>query len=393
MLNSKAQTGIRIRSADCLGFLLALTYARFIPIVSSYKFKMILSAMIMVCVLKRCFNRRRYGMAFMILILLFCLETLSSALINKSDISWIGMQVYVIGTILFVYYCYQIKSIRPIYIFTCVCNIWVITSFFDVLIKIMSGFNSSTQTLILCGYDNGLGAYLIPILSLDLYFLLKGKNKIYMAISAALASAQVLMVWSATALAGMAMIIILYFVIKRKTVKRLLSPWILFAISWGIFAFVIVMRTYDIPIVRQIVEGVLHKSLDFTGRTAIWDRAFIFILRSPIFGSGRHFDYQKTFFLGVSSAHNFYLDVMCQSGIIGLFFLIFIQINLVFTSKMRDSVEERFLLNCVFLAMIAMQFESYCGYDGYPLFYFALMLAKFEKEIKWDIPYYRVHIT
>ncbi|MGN0638831.1 MAG: O-antigen ligase family protein [Huintestinicola sp.] len=67
-----------------------------------------------------------------------------------------------------------------------------------------------------------------------------------------------------------------------------------------------------------IVENVFHKNMTLSGRTVIWDRAFVYIKRSPLIGYGQE---EMTVLLekfGISHVHNIFLEILYKSGIVGL---------------------------------------------------------------------------
>lgn len=75
----------------------------------------------------------------------------------------------------------------------------------------------------------------------------------------------------------------------------------------------------DIPAIQKMIRMFVDNSVD-NGRTSLYKEAFNCIYRSPIFGNG--IGYFESIYGGY--VHNLFLDIACQFGLAGLFFIIYI---------------------------------------------------------------------
>ena len=66
-----------------------------------------------------------------------------------------------------------------------------------------------------------------------------------------------------------------------------------------------------------LLVGLLGKSLDFTGRTTVWRHAMQSFFQNPFLGIGLYDSY-KTILGAYNHAHQYWLQIALQSGIVGL---------------------------------------------------------------------------
>ena len=134
---------------------------------------------------------------------------------------------------------------------------------------------------------------------------------------------------------------------------------------------------------------VIGKDITFTGRTRVWDRAFIYIARSPVIGLGRISPEKARQLLhyGVSHPHCMYLYIMMFYGLIGMA----IYAAALFASfggknKDRDRTSERIVTAALITTMTAAQVESFSATEAYlfPLFLTAAELHSRRKDRRDD---------
>lgn len=94
--------------------------------------------------------------------------------------------------------------------------------------------------------------------------------------------------------------------------RRQINIKMIMGIVIGIFFVVVVFRLQNI--FAFIIEGVFHKDLSLTNRVGIWDRAIAEIKRKPFLGSGCA---TLAATVGDRNAHDFYLQILLQSGVLG----------------------------------------------------------------------------
>lgn len=67
------------------------------------------------------------------------------------------------------------------------------------------------------------------------------------------------------------------------------------------------------------IEGVMHRSLDFTRRVEVWEAAFKLVAQHPVTGYGVFpVSHMITLYLERAHAHNHMLELLVQGGVIGL---------------------------------------------------------------------------
>ena len=147
--------------------------------------------------------------------------------------------------------------------------------------------------------------------------------------------------------------------------------------------FIVIVLQIATPF-SVFLTGILQKDLTFTGRTFLWNEAISYITKKPIFGYGledSNIQYQRFFteYEVFDSCHNFYLDTVYRSGLVGLFiiFLIILQVD----KKMNNPlINEKVRLYFILLSLIifvSWNFEPYVGENlhnilGYFLFLYYL---------------------
>lgn len=130
-----------------------------------------------------------------------------------------------------------------------------------------------------------------------------------------------------------------------------------------------------------LVQSILHKDISLNGRTNVWDGFLYYIQKSPLFGYG--LEYKETTVEKVSQwtgglftlnhAHNQYLNILYQTGIVGL--IIFALILFLAgrrLMKYRKSPYSILLTGVLFSFMVSMQTDVY---EYAILFYAMLVIA------------------
>lgn len=142
------------------------------------------------------------------------------------------------------------------------------------------------------------------------------------------------------------------------------------SIVYAIFFFsIIIFRLQDS--FSLVIEGVLHKSLTFTGRTYIWNQAINVFTTSPLYGIGTGYGgngvalplhYGNVIIWNSYGAHDQFLQYAVDGGLIAIAFLICVFIvTCVHTRKFHDSHDllVSFLSLSIFAIMIGMSMELY----------------------------------
>lgn len=172
----------------------------------------------------------------------------------------------------------------------------------------------------LLGYDNAtivtmlLGSMFIIFTSNFFY----QKARFWAIIPFALTLISYYIRWSVGAMIG-CIILLFYFLIfyrKPKFTKYLNIR----TFYWGAFILFLLIVVFGIQnSFSFIIEDIFHKNVNLTGRTTIWQDCFEQILHHPILGIGM-MNYETRFsMLGIYHAHCTFLNVILESGLVGLF--------------------------------------------------------------------------
>ena len=122
-----------------------------------------------------------------------------------------------------------------------------------------------------------------------------------------------------------------------------------------------------------LLFDMVGRNLTFSGRTIIWDLVLEEVSKKPVFGHGVYSAnmFEDLLHLpGISSAHNYYLMIAFQGGIVALILFACIIVVLSNNKTKTDNVIEFYLLTGIFIFMLREQFET----GGYEFLYVIFVL-------------------
>lgn len=159
---------------------------------------------------------------------------------------------------------------------------------------------------------------------------------------------------SSTTIVGVTVLLILYFLFKKRNV--LYRPVLWFFGGVGLNITIVMFRIQEV--FAWLIENLLHKTVTLSGRTSIWDIALLYIYRSPIWGYGESSILSFSFAKTEIPAHNQFLDIAIICGIPGV---ILFGIILFVTFRKLGSYKESFvsrLITCALLGYIVMSISE-----------------------------------
>lgn len=165
---------------------------------------------------------------------------------------------------------------------------------------------------------------------------------------------------------GIACIYISFFLILGRKIIVKIKPWMLIAIVLGITITMVISNTlFNSTMIQYFVKNVLHRSSTMTGRIEIYGSFFEIMRRDFWLGAG--FDnsiIMRNTTLGYLNAQNGILDVITQTGIIGLVpFIItiygFWKEGIEHFDKIENQLVAIFLLGFFFCSFGEISFNSY----------------------------------
>ena len=249
------------------------------------------------------------------------------------------------------------KSILNIYIPLSDLNLFIVVMFPQGIAR--EDYYGNVYYLL--GSRNGSSPLFIPLLIFS-YIYSGMSNKKYTPMTlffTIIVSASILLTWSATGVAGLAMIILFVLLIYGRKISQLFNSLTLSVMYIAAFFGIIVFRLQYV--FSFIIEKMLHKSITFTGRTDIWDIALKLIKNSPIFGYGVYEGHGLIFVRGqYYYAHNAVLEVLLQGGAVSLFFYAAIFASAaVSLYKYRKQKPAQILSFGIFTVLTMMLMEAY----------------------------------
>lgn len=137
-------------------------------------------------------------------------------------------------------------------------------------------------------------------------------------------------------------------------------------ITGTIFSALLPVINFNSAFLNNLIGGLFHKNISFSGRRYIWDYALSNFSRNPLIGNG--FNSIDSLFKGkvipiyervAAHSHNGFLEVFLQNGLIGLI-LILIIIYLYFKSiDIYSEFEKRLLKTYIIVFIIFNSMEPY----------------------------------
>ncbi|MDY4813848.1 MAG: O-antigen ligase family protein, partial [Ruminococcus sp.] len=134
-------------------------------------------------------------------------------------------------------------------------------------------------------------------------------------------------------------------------------------LSIGIFDTILLISSaiLKIPAISYIIQNLLNKSSDLTGRLDIYTRIFIIMKDSPLWGVGRDNNYAYSLQYALAgNVQNGLLDSIVSFGIIGTAFMLVILVLSIKKGKKRDNLAfKAYLFVFIVLSMVEVTFRLY----------------------------------
>lgn len=207
------------------------------------------------------------------------------------------------------------------------------------------------------GYKNSHILYILPLIMISLinsyYTYGKFSKKNWLLIILAILS--LIIAESSTSLIGIFLVTALIIYDENFKSTRILNIKNYFIAYIILFFSIVILRIQNI--FKFLIVDTLHKDLTFTSRTLIWDKALEIIKIQDIFGKGMTaFGFSES----ITSTHNLILNVLYQTGIIGLIACLWAQIVSVRELyKIREYKIAKIISIVLFSFFIMMITEAY----------------------------------
>lgn len=169
--------------------------------------------------------------------------------------------------------------------------------------------------------------------------------------------------------------------ILYKFNKKIKLTYLFILVLASSFFVIYIFKPGVFPVVDYFITKILNKSLTFSGRNIIWERATEMVKESPIIGHGFRTSVLTSAGWRAGHAHNAFLDKALVGGFPQL--VLFILFNLSLTIKIdKDeySLIKLVLISLIFGVFITFITESYLNfYRFYSLLYITYYLSDFVK--------------
>ena len=192
------------------------------------------------------------------------------------------------------------------------------------------------------GHRNNSIEYIIPALFIEM--LIKNKKITLLYIICLLTT---IITWSVNAIVVLVFMLFYSCFLSNGVTKKIINEFNLLIAFLSIDIGIVVFRLQYL--FKHIIVDVFHKTLDFTGRTKIWDKSISWIKKSPIIGYGYEDPLYKLRKIGHSnSCHNYLLDYLYIGGIIELLIMIIIIVKVLLKSCKTELLYRSIFINVIF---------------------------------------------
>lgn len=287
----------------------------------------------------------------------------------------------------------KVRTDKFLRIFILVFAVFVVTNLISILWYPNGMYRSEfyEQNWIL-GFKNVHTLYIIPLLGIfDIYASKKGWSFFVKALCIGLFAASVYIVWDGgSALVSITLWIVLWLVCELFHRPVFLTLYRVIAIHLVFFVGIIVFRLQNA--FSFIIEVWLGKSTTFTGRIRTWDMALNSIMENPFLGLGQqsalmmreyylHDPKVKTFTHGYSHCHNEFLQILFQTGLIGMVFFLFVFVIL---NRQLKRVQNNQMIFIICSTLLCFMFVFQMEAINMITFWGFVIVASHAKQIEAD---------
>lgn len=192
----------------------------------------------------------------------------------------------------------------------------------------------------LLGFKNKHLVYFLPLILATSYLCkIDGvtRDKVVVLVMVAVST---LIAGSGTAIVCIAVVGVFGLASSLGSNYKFLNARLYFVVGLILFYCIVILRLQDY--LAFIIVDVLGKDLSFTNRTVLWDLALSQISEQPIIGGGYWSAEQKHALFNsqsIISAHNLFLEILFNGGIVAL--ALFVAINILLVSRLRKCENRR----------------------------------------------------
>lgn len=209
------------------------------------------------------------------------------------------------------------------------------------------------------GFRNEHGLYILPLLCFFwIYATYKNLPRFARLSGIILLSLPIYLSWSATSVMGVSAFLILYLFSELHLLTKFLEIKKYILIIVAAFFSLVLFRLQDV--FAPLIVGILKRSLTFTGRTFVWDKTIAFIKMHPFLGGGINTLEVDARIINAPHAHNYFLQILYQSGILGMtFFVVIVVLMVKHMQHAKDRKYSFIISSTLFSFLVLLLAESY----------------------------------
>lgn len=305
-------------------------------------------------------------------ILLYYIILIASTIVNKGDIFLLLCETASTLTMILLWNSLYKNEVKQYISVLSLCieimaylNLFLVIEFPDGIYNI-----GMSRKYYLFDHVNVAIRYLLPGCTFMLIRSYLNKNKVDIRSYAYIlvVALTLIITWPATAVIGFLIFIIgIKFIYTNKNMNQLLSPVTATAVAGTISYMLIIVKIQNY--FSNFITNVLHRDVTFTGRTNIWDKAIYYIQNKLFLGNGRLTSLEREEYLGVTSAHNQFLNFLFEGGI---FLLVVIIVTIIAVSnkiKKCNNLKIVSVLLATTLSYVFMWISEPFSYSGTALMF------------------------
>lgn len=315
---------------------------------------------------------------YLLATLLNCRENMASAISNCAQVTL----AYCLGR-LYKSNVYKRKMAKCVPI---VISVYIYIDFITIILGVSEKFMGMESSISFLGYDNYAAFYIVPMIGIKFSLDYARNNKLNLEdwIFYCCALFGKIFTRSYTAIAAIALIpIFTYTFSHKKDIRRCLNLKNLVAVIALLFVGV---YFFNIQNVMAHLLSSLGKGITLNSRTVIWEFVLSGVFRIPIYGLGNiTADYFMAFFgfpygYNATHAHYLLLDLIVQTGIIGLIAFL----GMLFSIRFKSTYFKDFSLLYVYTSLLS--FLILCMFDSYPFLSMPYFAIGYIASLCCDIP-------
>ena len=242
--------------------------------------------------------------------------------------------------------------------------------------------NWSSEHSWILGYDNVHITFILPAVRIFLIYALN--THIPFSITATLVAftlVPVYVTWSATSVSGITVFIAVAVITLIIKESRVLLNYVTFAAANIVAFFVIVIFRLQ-EYFSFIIVDILKKDLTFTHRTDLWDAGLAAFRQKPLTGYGVVTGEISNELIGQIHCHNYYLQILFESGITGMVLFIIILLLLVRPMlRCGNTVSACIMGRAMLTFLLISQFDIY----SHMMFFAMIVMAYHIEKIAGDL--------